>query len=42
MKKYIKENFEKIAVGFAVAIFYIATLSTVSDVIIKIALILDK
>ena len=42
MKKYIRENFEKLAVGFAIAIFYIATLNVVSDVIVKIALILDK
>lgn len=39
MKKYIKDNFEPILIGFVVAIMTIYLFNLISDTIIKIALI---
>lgn len=41
MKQYIKNNFEPLAIGFATAILYIATLNTVKDLILEIVMILN-
>jgi hypothetical protein len=37
--KYIKENLEPILIGFVIAIMTIYLFNTISDIIIKIALI---
>ena len=39
MKKYLKENLEPILIGFVIAIMAIYLFNTISDTIIKIALI---
>lgn len=39
MKKYLKENLEPILIGFVIAIMTIYLFNTISDIIIKIALI---
>lgn len=39
MKKYLKENLEPILIGFVIAIMTIYLFNTISDTIIKIALI---
>ena len=42
MKKYIKENLEPLFIGFVVAILTIYLVNTISDIVIKIALINSK
>lgn len=42
MKKYIKENLEPLLIGFVVAILTIYLVNTISDIVIKIALINSK
>jgi len=39
MKNYIKENLEPLLIGFVIAIMMIYLFNTISDTIIKIALI---
>jgi hypothetical protein len=39
MKKYIKDNFQPILIGFSIAVITIYVINTISDIIIKIALI---
>jgi hypothetical protein len=40
--KYIKQNLEPILMGFVIALITIYLFNTISDVIIKIALIKNK
>ena len=42
MKKYLKENLEPILVGFVLAIMTIYLFNTISDIILKITLIINK
>lgn len=42
MKEYIKNNLEAILIGFAVAIVFIYVTNTISDVVIKIAILTNK
>jgi len=42
MKEYIKNNLESILIGFAVAIVFIYVTNTISDVVIKIAILTNK
>lgn len=39
MKKYLKENLKPILIGFTIAIMTIYFFNSISDIIIKIALI---
>lgn len=42
MKTYLKKNLEPILVGFTLAIMTIYLFNTISDIIIKITLIINK
>jgi hypothetical protein len=42
MRNYLKNNLEPILIGFALAIVFIYVTNTISDVVIKIAILTNK